>query len=165
MVHVPRWPCATIQPMSTTIRPCRVADIQQAPNIDALVAEYADESLNQQIGPANPQWDTYRHLEEIGLMRVVGAFEGDTLAGFVFVLVSVLPHFGKPVASTESVFVRPESRRGGTGTRLLRAAEATAKGMGADGFLVSAPTGSRLERIMPRQGYRETNRVFYRDLP
>lgn len=165
MVHVPRNPCARLAGMSIAIRPCRVADIQQAPNIDALVSTYAEESLNQAIGPANPQWDTYRHLEEIGLMRVVGAFDGDTLVGFVFVLVSVLPHFGKPVASSESVFVRPESRKHGTGTRLLRAAETMAKEMGADGFLVSAPTGSRLERIMPHQGYRETNRVFYRDLP
>jgi GNAT superfamily N-acetyltransferase len=78
------------------------------------------------------------------------------------VLKPVIPHYGVAIAVTESFFVGKEYRKSGAGLKLLRAAEAHAEG--APGLLVSAPVGGTLAEVLPHLGYRETNRVFFKEL-
>lgn len=147
-----------------TIRPCTVSDIEHAPNSAALLAEYGAESSIAGLGQQCAQFDTYYKLEAAGILHLVGAFRADQLVGFVIVMAAVLPHYGKKVATTESFFVAKNARKGGAGLRLLRAAEQKARDLGAVGFLVSAPVGGQLEQVLPRAGYENTNRVFFRGL-
>ncbi len=151
-----------MEPIS--IKPCAVADVESAPNVAELLAEYAEESALDALGGANPQWETYRQMQAMGVAHVLGAFQGDTLVGFLVLLVSIVPHFGKPIASTESYFVARAARKAGAGLKLLHEAEQIASQAGAVGFFVSAPIGSRLAQVLPGVGYRETNRLFYRGL-
>jgi GNAT superfamily N-acetyltransferase len=141
-----------------------VADIEASPDLPALLAEYAAESANDEIGPATPQIATYRGMEAAGMMQAFAAVADGQLVGFLFLLTPVLPHFGKKVGVTESYFVAAVHRSTGAGLKLLAAAESAAKEAGAAGILVSAPSGGRLERVMPGIGYRETNRVFFKGL-
>ena len=69
-----------------------------------------------------------------------------------------------PLAVVESYFVASKHRKSGAGLALLREAERIASDRGAHALLVSAPHGGRLADVMPRVGYRETNRVFFRSL-
>jgi hypothetical protein len=146
------------------IRPCTVADIESAPNLASLLSEYGGESAIPELGPVNPQFPLYKAMEANGSVRMIGAFQGAEIVGFVALLVSVLPHFGVVVGTTESYFVASADRKSGAGLGLLHAAEDMARELGALGFFVSAPVGSRLERVMRGIGYRETNRVFFRSL-
>lgn len=154
--------------MNATVRPCTVAEFERAPNCDALLAEYEAESAIPELGQTVRHADLaqYKAMEAAGLMHMLGAFRDDgEIVGFLTLLIAPLPHFGgRLVASTESVFVTAAERRGGPGLDLLRAAERLAAERGAVGILVSAPVGGRLEKIMPRTGYRETSRVFFRGL-
>lgn len=146
---------------SITVRPCSVDDIEHAPNINALLAEYADESAIPALAPHEPQWDSYRKMAELGILHVSGAFHGDELIGLVFVLCSTLPHFGKRVATTESLFVTAEARRAGVGMRLLREAERIAVAAGAMALLVSAPAGGRLEAVLQaHSAYSRSSVIF-----
>jgi len=147
-----------------TIRHCTIADIEASPNLDALLAEYVAESAIPELGELGAQADVYRAIEANGVLRVIAAYQDDQLVGFVFLLMSVLPHFGRPVGTTESLFVAKAARKTGAGLQLIRAAEVLAKELGAKGFFISAPVGGVLERVMPGIGYRETNRVFFKDL-
>lgn len=146
------------------IRRCTVADMADAPNIADLLAEYGAESAIEELGPPAAQLDTYRQMEAVGALHLLGAFDGDALVGFLVMIVSVLPHYGACIASTESFFVARAARKSGAGLKLLHEAEQLAKSLGAAGFFVSAPMSSRLEKILPGVGYRETNRVFFRRL-
>jgi GNAT superfamily N-acetyltransferase len=101
-------------------------------------------------------------LEQVGTAHTIGAFREDDLVGFIIVLVAVLPHFGRRVASTESFFVAQSERKSGAGLQLLREAERLARELGAVGFFVSAPIGSRLASVMPRARYREASTIFFR---
>lgn len=151
--------------MDTVIRLCTVADIEQSFEIADLLAAYARESAIPELGQGNAQFATYYALEKSGMLRVLGAYKGEKLVGFVAVLVSELPHYGCLVATTESFFVSPTARKAGVGLALLQKAEALAASVGAKGMLVSAPTGGRLERVMSRSSaYRQTNSVFFRGL-
>lgn len=145
-----------------TVRQCRAIDLEQAPTLPALVAEYAAESTRTDLGDYNPQFQMYRKIEELGLMRFAGAWIGESLVGFAVVCVTIVPHYGKLIATTESLFVTAEARRAGAGRALMKEAENIAKEMGADGLFVSAPANGRLAAILPRSGFTHTNQVFYK---
>lgn len=146
------------------ITACRVADIETSPDFPALAEEYEAESLIDGMSSPSAGWSKYRALEDAGLLSVFAAKEGEALLGFISVLVTTVPRYAQPIATTESFFVATAYRRTGAGIRLLRAAESKAREVGAAGLLVSAPTGGRLAEVLPRAGYRETNRVFFRSV-
>lgn len=147
-----------------TIKRCTLEEVEAAPNLPALLAEYGAESAIEGLGSQNMQGDTYRALEAAGLLRIVGAWLDGELIGFIAVLVSVLPHYGKRVGVSESYFVAPAHRKTGAGLLLLKEAERMALEDGAMGFLLSAPLGSRLASVLPARGYRHTNQVFFKPL-
>ena len=149
---------------SISIRDCSVADIEAAPNLPELLSEYGAEAAIDGLGQPEAQLDTYHLMETLGVLHIVGAFKGDTLIGFLIMVVSTLPHYGVRIASTESFFVASAYRKTGAGLKLLHAAEDLAADMNASGFFVSAGIRSRLEQIMPAIGYRETNRIFFKAL-
>lgn len=151
--------------MSAIIRPCTVAEIEQAPRLDALLAAYGEESHIPELGEPEPCFATYRAMEAAGAVQIIGAFAPD-LVGVVILLVYGLPHYaGRKVGTLESFFVLPEARQSGAGMKLLHAAEARAAELGANGLLVSAPLDGRLDAILPRSGYRASNRIYVRSLP
>jgi GNAT superfamily N-acetyltransferase len=151
--------------MTITIRKRAAIEILDAPNIADLLAEYAAESAIDGLGWPMAHLDTYQALDASGILHALGAFDGDTLVGFLFFIVSRLPHYNaQPVATSESFFVASTARKSGAGLKLLHEAEHAARELGAVGFLVSAPVGSRLESVLPAVSYREASRVFFRGL-
>ena len=142
-----------------------VANMEREPNLAALFAEYAQESATPELGTPDVQLEMYRQMEAAGALKILAAYdESATLVGFMVLIVSVVPHFGRCIASTESYFVTKSARGGGTGIKLLHCAEQLARDLGAVAFFVSSPSNGRLAKVMPRMGYRETNRVFMRGL-
>lgn len=146
------------------IRQCKVADIQHASNIEALMQEYASESHVIELPAPNVQWGHYQAMEGMGTLGAIAAFKGDELIGFVGIISNKLPHHGATIAIVESFFVAKEHRKSGSGLRLLRAAEQYAIDVGSPCLLVNAPHGGSLEMVMPRMGYRHTGTVFCRGL-
>ena len=92
------------------IRRCTVAQIEAAPNLAAVLAEYAAESSQAELGPVRPQFATYWGLEATGFFHPIGAFEGERLAGFILPIVIALPHYGVLAATVESFFVPAADR-------------------------------------------------------
>ena len=138
--------------------------MENAPNLAELLAEYGAASAIDGLGAPVAQIETYRQLESVGVLHLIGAYQGDALIGFLIMIISVLPHYGARVASTESFFVASASRKTGAGLALLHEAERIATTLGAVGFLVSAPVGSRLDCILVAKRYLETNHVFFKAL-
>ena len=78
-------------------------------------------------------------------------------------LTPVFPHYGKRVASIESLFIAKASRSSGAGLELMNAVEKYAKEAECVGILYSSPAGGQLERLLEaRKQYQRTNAVFYR---
>lgn len=148
----------------TTILPCTLGDVFDSPDAAALLSEYARESAIDGLPAPTPCREIYAHIEQTGALHLFSAMHDGKLIGFLALLVSVNPHYSTPLAVTESYFVASEYRYTGAGMGLLRAAEEHAAKLGAAGFLVSSPSAGRLSEILPRTGYRETNRVFFKAL-
>lgn len=144
------------------IEKCTFAEIEADPNFPALLNEYAAESAIEGMPPPKIEPGTYHRLEAAGILHIFAAKASGRLVGFIFVLATVLPHYAKLIAVSESFFVAKAHRMSGAGLKLLKAAEDKARELGAAGPLVSAPSGGHLAEVLPRLGYVETNRVFFR---
>jgi GNAT superfamily N-acetyltransferase len=147
-----------------TVEACPLADIIAASAFPQLAAEYERESLIDGMPPPAPDWNAYAALEAAGLLHSFAATVDGGLVGFIAVLKAKLPRYAGPIAVTESFFVARSHRRTGAGLRLLRAAEDRARALGCPGLLVSAPAQGVLAKVLPRRGYAETNRVFFKEL-
>ena len=139
-----------------------IAELARDPSLAVLLAEYAAESSIPGLPPPAAKMDSYRELEARGLLHVLSAIHERRLIGFLTLLAPVLPHYGVAVAVSESFFVARAYRGTGAGLKLLRAAEDTARRLGSPGLLVSAPYEGDLFKVLPRVGYAEVNRVFFK---
>ena len=147
--------------MNYEIRPLCYAEILDSANSEQLLAEYAAECSIPEIGVPNPQKELYAQMESSGLMKCFGVFGDGVLIGFAAMLFFVVPHYGKKVASVESLFVEQEHRSSGMGIALMRTIEEEAKASECVAVLYSAPTGSQLERLLSlSKSCRRTNSVF-----
>jgi len=133
-----------------------------AANFADLVAEYAVEARVDGLPEPAVKLSTYEVLERSGVIHPFGAWDEERLVGFIAVLSSMVPHYPVPLACTETFFVTRDARSSGAGLALLKAAEAKARELGAGGLLVSAPCGGSLAAVLPRYGYRDANRVFFK---
>ena len=137
---------------------------QDVLNAKELLAEYAAECSIPAIGPIDPQPQIYKSLEDAQVMQCFGAFDPD-LIGFGNVLMSVFPHYGRKIATIESLFVAHAHRRTSAGSELMRVIEGFVKDAGCEGILYSAPAQGKLERLLEaKKQYHRTNAVFYRSL-
>lgn len=150
---------------TVTIEKRSVAQIMGDPRYIELIDEYAWESAVVDMPAINAKMETYVPMEKTGMLNIFAAFAGEELIGFVSVLTPTLPHYGMLVATTESFFVTAGHRGGGTGLKLLKKAEEFARAEGSPGIFVSAPVDGMLATILPRWGYVETSRVFFKKAP
>lgn len=149
--------------MNVELRRITIADLFEAQGFDAVCAAYCAESnRNAALAGSAPDRARYEGLETAGMLAVIGAFQACKLVGLAIILITPVLHFdGKTIATTESIFMLPANRKGGAGADLLVACKDLAKRQGCAGLYVSAPVGGRLERVLPRSGFIETNRIFY----
>lgn len=148
-----------------SIRKCLFSEIAENRNFPVLAHEYAEESSLAGLPDPDEKAASYRLLQYSPIFNAFGAFDEDLLIGFAFVLTPIIPHYGVAIAVTESLFVGKEYRRSGAGLKLIRAAEGLAKDLQTPGILFSAPSKGQLAEVLPRMGYRETNRVFLKGFP
>ncbi len=147
-----------------SVRKVTFDDLASCGNFPDLVREYEAESKAIGLPPVDDKWAQYRAIEPSGFFHLYAAFLGQHLIGFMAFLLPVIPHYGVTIAVAESFFVGQRFRKGGAGLKLLRAAEEHARQAGSPALMASAPIGGRLAEVLPRLGYRETNRVFLKEL-
>lgn len=126
-----------------------------------LIAEYAAECSNPDIGEIKPHAETYAALESVGVMHSFAAFDGERMVGFATLLTPILPHYSKREPTVESLFVERKSRRTGAWSGLKKALKHCAQSFGCTGILLSAPVGGKLEKVLESsKDCRRTNAVF-----
>lgn len=147
-----------------SIQQSTFAAISAAETFPALTEEYGLEAGVVGLPRPEAKVDTYRALEAAGALHVFSATKDGDLIGFVIVLAPMSPHYSVIVAACESFFVAKAHRKTGAGLRLLRAAENRARDLGSPGLLVSAPFAGDLFKVLPRVGYAEVSRSFFKRL-
>lgn len=141
------------------IRLSSINEILEAEGFQQVADEYIA-LYNTDMPFPVPDWSMYRALERIGVLSVVGVFDGALLVGLLFLTVTTIPHYGCLLATTESIFIREQYRVGLVGIKLLKFAEQIALGKGAKGIITSAMIGSDYDHVMDRLGYRPTHTLY-----
>ena len=113
-------------------------------------------------GP-HPLGHVYAALELAGNVVAFGAFEGDELVGYSVAIIGPHLHYGYLYAHHDVLYVRPESRKGTVGLRLIRATEAESMARGARCVTWHVKPGSRLEAILSRTGYSVEETVYRKE--
>jgi GNAT superfamily N-acetyltransferase len=150
---------------TTTIRSVRYDEILGAPNAQQLIDEYGAECSIPLIGKIDQQPQIYAALEAAGIFHCFGVYAGDELVGFASILGSVLPHYGRRVASVESLFLSAAYRVGGTGKALMADIEAHARLLECVAIVYTAPVNSQLVMLLQAsKSYALTNVVFCKGL-
>jgi GNAT superfamily N-acetyltransferase len=139
-----------------------VSAISEAPSFKRLAAEYASQSALADIPPPAARLANYLPLERSGALQTVVARVDGRVIGFITVLSVKLPHYAHSLSVSESFFVAKRHRSSGAGLRLLRAGEKIAAAAGSPGLLISAPFEGDLCRVLPRVGYAEVGRSFFK---
>lgn len=150
---------------STIVRRCSVSDIMEDPAFPALAEEYEAESKIEGLPSPSRKMESYLEAHAVGMLHQFGAWHGAELVGFISVMTPRLPRYGVLVAVAESWFVASAHRKSGAGLRLLREAERVMVESESPGLFVSSPLNSLLVEILPRLGYTETSRIYFKKAP
>lgn len=159
-----RFTMRGLRGVKVVVRKCTISEVESNENFPALAREYAAEAAIAGLPKPDEKAAAYRAIEQTGIFHSYGAFFGDLLVGFISVLLPVIPHYGVAIAVAESFFVGKKYRKTGAGLKLLHAVERHAREAKSPGLLVSAPWSGPLAEVLPRVGYRETNRVFFKEM-
>ena len=135
-------------------------DLFKLPGWQELIDAYAAESGNADLGDACPKASVYDSFDCAGLLRSIAVLDQGRVVGVLVMLLQDHPHFSKPVAHVDSIFLDKAHRRGAAGLRLVRRALDVARESGAAGCYFSAPEGSRLSRLFELL-FKPTDRIFW----
>lgn len=144
------------------VRLSDMAELQEARNFPALLAEYAEESAVDGMPPVSAKMATYDRLEITGLLHVYIALEEKELAGFLILLVPNMPHYGRDVATGDSIFVAKQYRHTLAGLKLMIAAEHIAVRLKSPGVFLSSPHGGKLMALLPKCGFKPVGHTFFK---
>lgn len=121
--------------------------------------------LKAVLGRPDIDLEKYRELQRKGELALIGAYCGDAMVGYVFVVLSQHPHYKSvKVAVDDMHYLSPEYRQGMTGKTMLEVAEARARTMGAKVFTMRCKAGSGHGILFERMGYELTDLVYVKDL-
>lgn len=140
-----------------------VGTIFESPEFGQIVEDYRNESGNPDLGEAVPSREFYERMASAGALRCVVAYDGSRIVGIVLVVATIYPHFGKTVASVESLWLDRSHRAGGSGLKLIRKAQEVARDMGAAGIYYGARVGSRQAELYGRL-FTPMNTLFWKKL-
>lgn len=129
------------------------------------MAHHKEVDVNNYDLELNPDWKQYYKLEEAGALRILTARDNGKLVGYFFTLVWPSLHFAQVLQATSDIlYVMPEYRRGGTGAKLIKEAEKMMQDAGATRGYIVAKANTAAARMLPRQGYKLVENVFFKVL-
>ena len=137
---------------------------------DLLIEHWQEVEQHQDAMPLAVNWPLYLMLERTGVYRAVVARRGAKLVGYAAYFVQPpLHHRQTTWAVNDVLYLAPAHRRGQTGVRLIDAAEAFMRELGAKlishgdrkGANSPDPKGSAtLGDLLSRRGYVLAERVY-----
>lgn len=146
------------------IFPVTYRQLLDDPNADKLLSEYAEECSLPELGEVNPQRDLYAAMEASGGLQCFGVY-ATRLVGFTSLLTWTVPHYGKTIVSTESIFLSRSFRGSNAGIRMLDFVVDYAREKKVRMLQITVPVGSRLGKLLSlKSEYRHSNNVFVRGL-
>lgn len=126
-----------------------------------LEQHWKEIAINQEHIKLNPDWKQYARLDSINALRVYTARSGKKLVGYFVVIISKNLHYQDHLfAANDVIFLAKTHRKGTTGIRLIKYAEEQLKAEGISVMVVNTKTHQPFDKILERQGFELTERIY-----
>lgn len=85
-------------------------------------------ATNKEVRPLEPDYDKYYTLEELGMLRILTARDGDVLVGYFITMLCQHMHYKScTTAMNDILYIHPDYRKSTIGFRLFKVAIADLK--------------------------------------
>ena len=122
-----------------------------------LEAHYQEICSHPDLLVLDPNYDKYRDLERLGVLRICTARHGDELIGYFISLITPHLHYQQTTyAFNDILYLDPAHRGGRTGYQLFEAAIRDLKGGGVDVVVVHMKTAHPFRPLLARMGFQLT---------
>jgi GNAT superfamily N-acetyltransferase len=111
--------------------------------------------------PLNPNYDAYLHLCEGGLLHTVTTRIYEKLVGYFMVV--VVPHLHYQdcvIAQSDILYLMPEVRGNGAGTRLIQFVESYLKSFGVHRIIINCKVAHDFGGLLEELGYKFIEKVY-----
>lgn len=129
---------------------CPLTKIFRSVGFDECEKAYRETSNHEYANECGIDKEFYLGLEKQGMFQGIGAFSDNRLVGFMGLQKIYYAHMNTWHTFIETVFVLPDFRKGNTFFKMLHLAKKWTKDEGHKSIMLSAPYGSRLERVYKR---------------
>ncbi len=120
-----------------------------------LVAMYQDKIK------LNPDWKEYARLDASGALRIFTARNDGVLVGYFVLIINKSIHYKDHFFATNDViFVKPDSRAGATGYKLLKYAENYCRECGVSMLTINTKVAVPFDSLLTGNGYDLAERVY-----
>lgn len=150
--------------MAYTIAREPFADAQ--PGIESLARAHWDE-IESDEDTFDIDWDLLQSLCDLNaLITITVRDEHDTFVGYALYVIAPMTHsYGVIAAVQDSLYIRPDHRKGSLGIRFLRESEDILKAAGASEIVQNTRTSSEnLDAVLARVGYTLTGSTYTKKL-
>lgn len=118
-------------------------------------------ALDRAKVPLNPDVDTFRALEDAGLLLIVTARDGEKMVGYHVSIVRPHLHYKQSLtAYADMYFIHPDYRQGMTGVRLFKYLEERLRERGVERIYQGTKLHKDVGRLFERLDYKETERLY-----
>lgn len=135
-----------------------------------LIQEYVNSSNNPLVQDVDITYidevkDAYKSLLKNNNVTFHAITDDDVVVGLASLIQSSNGNSPESVIDINAIYVTPEYRRHGFGTKLLKYIDEFALSHGAVGIYFQVPVGSRLENVLDKGSYfQKTYSLFFRSL-
>jgi GNAT superfamily N-acetyltransferase len=131
-------------------------------DIEPLLEEHWElVALNQGKIKLNPDYEEYARLDAAGVLKCFTARKDGALVGYFILLVSKSIHYSDHLfAVNDVIFVKPDSRAGATGYKLIKYAEDYCKDMGVSVLTLNTKVHLPFDKLMLHMGFDLIERIY-----
>lgn len=124
--------------------------------VPLLVEHYEEIAWMKEKIPFDPDWDGYRKLEALGMLKIYTARDGARLVGYAIYLVSKSLHYKTTTMAKNDVFyIDPAARGTMASANLNKFAEARLKEAGAQMVVLHIKRSHDWTKLAARWGYED----------
>ena len=131
-------------------------------DIKPLIAMHWEQiALNKDKIKLNPDWEKYEAMCDAGVMKIYTARKEHELVGYFIVGVSHNIHYKDHLfAVCDIIYVKPDSRAGMTGYKLIKYAESELKKLGVSVIQINTKTHTPFDKLLLRMGFGLIERLY-----
>lgn len=118
-------------------------------------------AVNQDKIKLNPDWNEYHRLYIQGRLKAYTVRDEGVLVGYFVVIISKSMHYkDHKFANCDIIYVKPDSRAGMTGYKLIKFVEGQLKNHGVSLIHINTKVHAPFDKLLERMDYTLTERLY-----